>query len=103
MSAAHTPTPWSVFRAGKQYGIDAESMQSIVSFGDDHEPDIGVQGATIEEAHANAEFIVRAVNSHEDLVAALKEARGYLELYAGTGFDFSAIDAALQKSTGDPR
>jgi len=39
----------------------------------------------------------------EELVAALKEARGYLELYAGTGFDFSAIDAALQKSTGDPR
>jgi len=71
MSAGHTPTPWTVFRHGKKYGIEAVH-QSIVVFGGDCEPDMGVQGATVEEAHANAEFIVRAVNSHENLIAALK-------------------------------
>lgn len=81
--SAHTPTPWRAVGQGgtadggssKQHPcflgrILNDDGQVIVSDG----MFLGVIGATPEEAEANAEFIVRAVNSHEDLLAIAKRA-----------------------------
>ena len=88
MSAEHTPTPWSVFEAGKRYGIDADMGVSIVLFqANDERHGDGVLGRTKDEAHANAEFIVRAVNAHDDLVAAVKLVRSIIGEAAPEGFN----------------
>lgn len=58
-------------------------------------------GSTI----ANAAFIVRACNSHHELLAALKTARRVLEVACGTDAPyireaFKAIDPAIAKAEG---
>ena len=76
MSAQHTPTPWKVFNQGIYHGIEADCDVSIVVYAadseDGEETHAGVQGKTVKEAHANAEFIVRAANFHEELVELLR-------------------------------
>lgn len=78
--SAHTPGPWWIFGSKdderdeephyRRYpGIESESM-SIVVFGEESQP-TGVRGSE-EVALANAAFIVRAVNAHDDLLKALK-------------------------------
>lgn len=59
MSAEHTPTPWKVEKSG----VIMDMHEAVV-------------GTLLERPtqSANAAFIVRAVNAHDDLVAALKEA-----------------------------
>lgn len=52
----HTPIPWSVDHNCTSFIIDAD----------------GVTVAQVED-DADAEFIVRACNSHDDLLEALKE------------------------------
>lgn len=65
-----------------------------------------------EEDRANAALIVRAVNSFDELVAALRLARGYVEKVHGTLAgaigpdnivkpDLDVIDAALARA-GEP-
>jgi hypothetical protein len=58
----HTPGPWEIFDNDARYpGIDSASNAfSVVCFGDDDEPDYGVQGQTREEAYANARLIAEA-------------------------------------------
>ena len=60
---AHTPTPWHVdgtsIRASDGYGIDWYITEALEQAGD-------------SDPGANAEYIVRAVNSHEALLAALE-------------------------------
>lgn len=67
----HTPTPWKVLGYtpyGEDYRItdDIGNDIAIVPHWDDE--------AKIE-ARANAAFIVKAVNCHEELLEALKEAK----------------------------
>jgi hypothetical protein len=67
----HTPGPWSVCNAiGKksEVGIVADAAPCIIAV-------MGNQGrgAWPQEARANAEFIVRACNSHYELLEALRE------------------------------
>ena len=57
MTGKHTPTPWAIFKAG----IGEENGDGIAS--------LWREG---EEREANAALIVRAVNSHDELVKALK-------------------------------
>lgn len=52
----------------------------------------------ISEAEANAAFIVRACNAHEDLVAALREAQAALNGAPNTVGLHTQIDAALAKA-----
>ncbi len=62
----HTPTPWSIENDSdfpKQKVIKAEKSRIIAVIDDNDETDRG-----------NAEFIVRAVNAHEEMVYALKRA-----------------------------
>ena len=59
----HTATPWQIEGCWIGNGFKIAEVQRIGT----------------EEGKANAEFIVRAVNSHDVLVEALKEVRIYLE------------------------
>lgn len=72
----HTALPWSVFAPSVECpGIESEDGVSIVVFAHCLAPneEAGVQGRTPEEARANAAFIVRACNSHDALVSALRD------------------------------
>lgn len=97
----HTPTPW-----------DADGVYVMYH---DAELSITVAGCAISprmdssKAKANAAFIVRAVNAHDDLVAALKVAQSHLRTLRGDRRNepnsdqidravFDAIDAALAKA-----
>lgn len=80
MTQLHTPTPWD---------INAFNMTSIIKVkpGPDSKGNTYIDGRhsvkianvmgeddmTWGERHANAEFIVRACNAHDDLVNALNE------------------------------
>lgn len=75
---SHSPTPWradvSEPLPGREFVIrsaDDRSVARYVAF-DDH---LRFAHETAEPVHVagNAEFIVRAVNCHDELVAALKE------------------------------
>lgn len=77
----HTPTPWDLYtklaKPHEPYSlIDADGaiVAVILWHPDTMEP---------EEADANAHFMLRAVNSHEVLVAALKEAREVIKAWRG--------------------
>lgn len=77
-TATHTPTPWIVFDASARYpGIDGQNDTTVVVHGYDGEA-CGVRGSVHATALANAAFIVRACNAHDELVAALKEARNQM-------------------------
>lgn len=64
--AKHTPTPWKVSE-----GLDDTSVTIRQDNGEFHRPvaEIWYNG---DDPSANAAFIVRAVNSHADMLAALK-------------------------------
>jgi hypothetical protein len=64
MSSEHTPTPWYV-AGGKtiRYGVKGAGGDGWIG------------KANWQNGEANAEFIVRAVNCHDELVAVMKEAR----------------------------
>ena len=67
MSEKHTPTPWRVFTSkdGRYLGVGEETGDGILANG------YGMWRDG-DEAIANAALIVRAVNSHAELVAALE-------------------------------
>ena len=78
MTSEHTPTPWKV---------DGASVR-------------GAGGEWLFDewfVPANAEFIVRAVNAHDDLVSMLKEA----SLYVQSSSDcYARIRTTLDKAEG---
>jgi hypothetical protein len=65
---AHSPTPWSVGKYVPELVRDAKDngVASCARLGDGNE-------------EANAAHIVRCVNAHDALVAALKECFGYVK------------------------
>ncbi len=83
----HTPTPWKVFLA-KNNG------ESLLGIGEDTGAGIVAYNGTMwrdeAEAKANAAFIVKAVNHHDELVEMVRELsnndlgdmRGYFDLRA---------------------
>lgn len=73
----HTPTPWSLFDLNGVLAIknprsDASHNEIVFWTGFDasHYP---------KQARANAAFIVTAVNNHDALVNALRNARNYID------------------------
>jgi len=82
----HTPTPWTVQQSDHVGGLLIKPVPGQVVAQCD-------EGSEME---ANAAFIVRAVNAHDDLVAALKNCAPY---YAVMGeATIFAIEAALKKA-----
>jgi hypothetical protein len=76
--ATHTPTPWETEISVSNYGLlgirkangSKLGICSVIGADGAHNPRYGISA---DEAKANAAFIVRAVNSHDDLLAACKE------------------------------
>lgn len=66
----HTPGPWEVFKSGTFWGVDA-GRKSIIVWGDADE-EMGVQGTTVEQAHANALLIAAAPEMLEALKGFVK-------------------------------
>lgn len=84
----HTPTPWGVPDGGTQPTITtADESKHIATMAD-----------TGDEMEANAAFIVRAVNCHEALVAALK---GLVERGTDSPVHLAA-EAALRAAGVEP-
>ena len=69
----HTPIPWAISDVGIGFEIEAlvDGKLSIIAQTQQLRPNDRDVNHT--ERKANAAFIVRAVNSHDALVAALKE------------------------------
>jgi len=102
--AGHTPVPWKIgareILYGEMYiGVDAASRSIAKMTGGyytrPHRPE---SKATIAENTANAEFIVRAVNSHDDLLAACRVAQDLTDKWKRTehGADFNEVDSVLR-------
>ena len=69
MNAAHTPTPWHVVTIDGSIGsIEAEDGSPVAQA----QPRGTLRHPDHAERRANADFIVRAVNCHDDLVDALE-------------------------------
>lgn len=105
----HAPTPWKQCLADKNgcscgmiWSLPADAPVAVAS-ADYEEAGIHFDAAT---ARANAEFIVRAVNSHADMAEALRRARGYVSMLCEEGHrlasraDLDAVDAAIAKAEG---
>lgn len=69
--ATHTPLPWAAERDlphNRMPRVHSSADGSLIC-------ECGNMGTTPDQWEANAAFIVRAVNSHHDLIEALREAR----------------------------
>jgi hypothetical protein len=71
MSKTHTPTPW-IEKFGTISGPGGFYIASVTASFPEHD----------ELQEANAAFIVRAANSHEDLLALLKRAEALMPVAA---------------------
>jgi len=72
----HTPTPWRWVSWGERISIDAKENAGIATINPQGDADKGIP-CRIDRA--NTDFIVRACNSHDDLLAALKESLDQIE------------------------
>ncbi len=103
----HTPTPWTLDT--HKYTDDGNKCRTFVIHGKDYA--IGrIQGpfAVIgkdAEKEANAAFIVRACNAHDELVRALETAETYFNEYAAetpaSAHTLHHVRAALAKAKGE--
>jgi hypothetical protein len=103
-STAHTPTPWVVCENDPADSMDYDkiwvttddrlykSLVPIAEVGIDYSEPIN------SEQKANAEFIVRAVNFHDEMLAALKAAEGLIAGTSATGNELSLIRATIAKA-----
>ena len=85
MTTKHTPGPWF-------------ANDRMVSTRDGGSGDIAVCQPDHNQEHANAAHIVRAANSHDELVAALADAQKRLRGAGMLGGDDDPVCAALAKA-----
>lgn len=107
ISTQHTPGPWTESKAyaGTIHGTRAGKQTAYAV--------AAAHGMTTAEQDANAEFIIRACNSHAELVAALEMAVERLDytvsaLARGTSVSIGSLQncaaeacAAIAKSKGE--
>lgn len=92
----HTPIPWkfdpywSLIMAGK---TEIAAVHAAITAGE------LAKRKRLDEAHANAKFICRAVNSHTDLLAALKLiADAETHVISGAHGQLEAVVAVARKA-----
>lgn len=88
MTTKHTPTPWLLGQDGKM---------NYTIYANEHNP-IAVTQSAVESAASgrsfrNAAFIVKAVNCHDDLVLALKNAMREASYLEDRGWKHHALEA----------
>lgn len=90
-SAAHTPTPWHVgMNPGPiVYGQKGEQIANCRDM------------LTNDECKENAAFIVRAVNAHDEMLAALKQMRKWAlgEDTHDLAYHIRTLEEAIDKAT----
>lgn len=109
MKTAHTPTPYRYEAMDNQYGyrIYAGEKQKLRIVATCTAPHGGAGIETMTpKAKANAAFIVRAVNSHDELVSILQKLTDNAKKYTGVRIDsidqlFKEAEAILAKAKGD--
>lgn len=84
----HTPTPW-INKGIITYHLTDDSC-GVVEYEGGY---LEIYGQDMGE---NAAFIVRAVNSHDGLIAALREAQAVLSVFPNIDSLYSRINAALK-------
>ena len=97
----YTPTPWTAQERAQDPGLgknkvfitgaDGKRVCSLTREAD---------GRTLQEARDNMEFIVRAVNAHDELVEALRMAIGVLDTDGGYDGTVDELKKALAKAEG---
>lgn len=95
-TSKHTPTPWAFEpdhskRDGSQFIFSDADRDTWVATAENRE----TNGA---EASANAAFIVRACNSHDALVAALREIAAMNGTYCGVAVETARAALAAAES-----
>jgi hypothetical protein len=94
----HTPTPWH------RNIPPASKYNTIFSGRNTHVLHLSSSGLDNKEIEANADFIVRAVNAHDDLVAALEAVIDYEDVMLPAGSYGEEVHnkarAALAKAKG---
>lgn len=92
----HTPTPWRTVAGYGGINVIGANEYGVALV---HQ----LVGLNAPQTEANAEFIVRAVNCHDELLAACKAALGSFEKYE-TQFTshplFGELRAAIAKAEG---
>jgi hypothetical protein len=92
MTDHRTPLPWHRDRSGSGY------YKFVIRGPQDHYIGRIERGHGDAVGEANLAFILRAVNAHDALVAALKMARPIVDRDSGNDGDVAQIDAALAKA-----
>lgn len=91
----HTPTPWQVKSLpGRKVG---DTCRNWIHAGDMYIAEVG--DVTMPEHVANAEFIVRAVNSHEALLKVAKAVVAYQRGYGPSKTLGELVNMAIQAIT----
>ncbi len=84
--AAHTPTPWTIDARGS---VTSEDKQNVIMI----QPSFALD-------FNDAAFIVRAVNSHEEMLSVLKEIKKIIHLQDFYSEFLSVVDKAIAKAEG---
>lgn len=104
--AEHTPTPWferacHVYARGPN-GANICTMSEPRASTTVGYTEVEIGSRDLEEAHENAAFIVRAVNSHAELIAALNAMTERYVTLAGSG-DCGFWDPETEQEVIDAR
>jgi hypothetical protein len=92
-NAKHTPLPWGINKYG---GIGAGEFFITPTI-------IESTGWSEDDCSIDQQFIVTAVNSHDELVAALEEIKQIVRLKENTEYIIQIADAVLTKVKIDER
>lgn len=100
----HTPTPWTVYNAHLQNESTGDEFPTITAWDEkgDCSVTVAICSPDADAVYENAAFIVRAVNTHEDLLAACRRVVEVDDRVAST-MPSEVVDqcrAALAKAVG---
>lgn len=103
MKQEHTPTPWRAMEMGSEgarlFQVTTDKRQAMKHIAD-------VMARDTLTDFANAAFIVRAVNAHDELVEALEDARNVIkhsvrrDVFTYKQHILDKIDTALARVEG---
>lgn len=89
----HTPTPW------KFTPIESWGNMAVLSISDADGKEVVHNTTSVK----TAELIVRAVNSHEELISALKQALEYVKEQGQKPYFIRHAESIIAKATGEVR
>lgn len=99
MNAKHTPTPWRFVGDKSDYGRGgADVTFGYIEQDNENEFTLAVMVNDTIDGRANGDFIVRAVNCFDDMLAALRRVEASLTELGAKGEPLKTIRAAIAKA-----